>query len=321
MNRYLRILLFAALFVAFFCAVTPRAEAQGSDPVKLRIEVTDSGFNPNTVEVPQGSMVELTFVWNQPGNPNDEHIMVVEGYKLESDKINQGHRETTLKFVADKPGDFVFRCDLDCDKHDLLQAGHLKVSASGGKGGSASLTATKISVSPSSWVTAGDPIILMATLKDDQGKPVSKAEVSFSIQAQFGPTTGQMDIGSAKTDVNGVAFLPYKPTLHALLQTITAQFDGMGVYAQSKQSIQIRLIGTPPSAYTVDPTGLPDAPAYASLAPATVAPISTPLVAALSWSMSHWQETPIVLLVGGVWLAFAYVLFQAFGIAWVGKRG
>ncbi len=323
MNKtYLRMLCYIAGVVALLLLVAPRVVlAQGPAPVKLRVEVTDNGFNPDTIEVQQGQTVELTFVWSQQAYPNDEHIITLDGYKLESDKINSDHREATLKFIADKPGDFIFKCDLDCQVHDLLGAGHLKVTGGSGSGTSAALTPTKLTVSPSSWVTAGEPIILMAVLKDDKRAPVSKAEVRFTLQAEFAGSHGAMEIGTAKTDYNGVAFLAYRPTVQTMLQNITAQFDRMGLYAPSKQSFQIRLIGTPPSAYQVSPLGLPDTPVYASLSTRAPLPIAAPATAALSWSVGHWQEAPLVLLVGGVWAIFAYVLFQVLGIAWTGRRG
>ncbi len=312
-----RIILATIALLALLLVASSTAHAQGPAPVKLRVEITDAGFQPDTLEVQQGQAVELTFVWNQKASPNDEHILTLDGYKLESDKIDSDHRETTLKFIADKPGSFVFKCDLDCQAHDFLQAGHLKVTAGSSSSGSASLSPTKLSISPSSWVTAGDPIILMAVLKDDKGKPISKAQVQFSVDAQFASGHGPMQIGTAQTDRNGVAFLPYRPTLRTMLQKITAQFDGVGMYAGTSQSIEIRLIGTPASAYEVQPVGLPDMPAYASIR----TPAPNPVMNVLSWTLGHWQEAPLVLLIAGVWLAFAFVLFQAFGIAWVRERG
>ncbi len=314
MNR--RAIIASLLMMLAALALAPAAHAQGPAPLKLRVEVTDGGFKPDTIEAQQGQMVELTFVWAQTAHPNDEHIMVVDGYHLESDKIDSTHRETTVKFIADKAGTFAFRCDLDCEAHDFLQAGHLKVTA-GGSGGTAALTPTTLSVSPSSWVTPGDPIVLMVVLRDNQGAPVSKAPVEFSLDAEFGGVKGAMNIGEAKTDSNGVAFLAYQPTVREVQQNITAQFDGMGTYGESKQSVQLRLIATPPSAYQAPPTGLPGTPAYASLTPGSTSLSATSVVA---WGLTHWQEVPLVLLVGGVWLAFAYVVWQALGVAWVRPR-
>ena len=99
--------------------------AQGGEPVKVRVETTDSGFrcasgnSPNCVgdqngdfiiAVDQGQLVELTFAWAHVGYILEEHVIVLEGYKLESDKINSQNREFTLKFVADKAGTFKIYC-------------------------------------------------------------------------------------------------------------------------------------------------------------------------------------------------------------------
>ncbi len=305
----------AAILLAVGLSAPQVARAQGPAPLKLRVEVTDSGFKPDTVEAQQGQMVELTFVWAQQAYPNDEHIMVLDGYRMESDKIDSNHRETTLKFIADQAGTFSFHCDLDCEAHAYLQAGHLKVTAGGGA--TAARTPTTLSVSPSSWVSPGDLIVFMAVLRDGQGAPVAKAPVQFFLDAELGGTKGEMSIGQAKTDNNGVAFLAYQPTVRTVEQTITAQFDGMSTYAASKQSLQVRLIATPPSAYAVPPTGLPGTPVYVSLS----AQPRLSVASALAWGLGHWQEVPLVLLVGGVWFAFGYVVLQALGITWVRKDG
>lgn len=272
-----------------------RGEAQ--TPVKIRVEVTDNGFNNTpgdyTIEVEQGRLVELTFVWAHQAYPREEHIMVLEGYKLESDKIDGGHRETTLRFIADKAGTFGFQCDIECDLHDFLQRGHLKVKG-GGSGGAATATPTSLTIDPSAWRVTGEIVTLMAALKDDKGAPVPKAEVRFSTDAQFGPTKGQMDLGTAKTDANGVAFLDYQPTRAAQQQTITARFEGMGVYGESEQAIQIEVAGVPPPAYTMDPIGLED--------------------------VRRWAPPALVAVVLGIWAIFGFVLFQAVSISRVRER-
>jgi hypothetical protein len=56
--------------------------------------------------------------------PHEEHIMVLEGYKLESEKITAEHREATFRFLADKAGPRP--SDLDCEAHDF-SSGCLRV--------------------------------------------------------------------------------------------------------------------------------------------------------------------------------------------------
>ncbi|MBI2830360.1 MAG: c-type cytochrome [Chloroflexi bacterium] len=58
--------------------------------------------------------------------------------------------------------------------------------------------------------TAGEEITLTATLKDEQGKPVSDVAVKFLQKADFF-VKGDMEIGSATTNGQGVATLKYSP--------------------------------------------------------------------------------------------------------------
>lgn len=281
------------LVLATLHLTTVRALAD--EAVKIRVEVTDEGFKPEEVEVEEGKLVELTFVWAHQGHVGDEHIMVLEGYKLESEKITSENRETTLKFVANKPGTFGFRCDLECEVHDITQNGRLKVGRGGtGASAAAALTPTKLTLSPSSWVSAGDSINLMAVVVDEKGAPVSKAEVHFALDAEFAGTKGQMAIGTAKTDVNGVAYLNYRPTLANRQQKITARFAGMGVYDKSEQAIEISQVGVPAPAYTTAPRGLDEI-----------------------WNVAPRAFAAVIL---GIWASFGFALYQALSISFSSPR-
>ncbi|MBI4199883.1 MAG: hypothetical protein HY535_05380 [Chloroflexi bacterium] len=326
---------------ALLMGAVPVAVAHAADPpahveaVKIRVDLTDGGFNGEpgdfVLEVEQGHVVEMTFVWAHVGYVEEEHIMLLEGYKLETEKLNFQNREGTIKFIADKPGTFVFKCDLDCDVHDYLQRGYLKVKRAGSappptqegqgtgsptgaapSGATASgsgtapssgqavpvagptLLPTKLSVSPSSWVTGGEPITLMAVLTDAKGKPVPKAEVRFSLDTDFAGTKGQVALGVAKTDGNGVAFLDYQPTLGARRHAIAASFEGQGLYDESQQVIQVEEVGVPPSAYTMPPIGLA--------------------------GFRHWAPRALVLTIVVVWATFGFILYQALGVRWARAR-
>ncbi|MBI3914789.1 MAG: hypothetical protein HY327_11480 [Chloroflexi bacterium] len=252
-------------------AGSPRmALAQSPEAVKIRVEITDNGFQcvtkpPNCrgeqeglfiIEMEQGQLVELTLVWAHKSKPLEEHILALEGYKLESDALTPSNREATLKFVADKPGTFEFKCDLKCDLHERLQKGQLIVKRGGVASVATALTPTILALAPSTTILAGgESVNLKVTLKDGKGAPVSKAEIRFYSNAEFIGRKGKMEIGVAKTDANGAASLDYATTLEAERQKITAQFEGMGIYAESQQTIEIQLAGVPPAAYVVGPIG------------------------------------------------------------------
>ncbi|MBI4674089.1 MAG: hypothetical protein HY741_20790 [Chloroflexi bacterium] len=128
----------------------------------------------------------------------------------------------------------------------------------------------------------------MTVLKDVNGAPVDKAQVQFFIDAEFAGVKSKMNIGMARTDANGVAFLDFKPTLATREQKITAVFEGMGVYAESTQTIAVTQVGTPPPAYIVEPAGLDE--------------------------IRHYAPATLVLVVGTAWAIYGFVLFQIFGV-------
>jgi len=295
MNKWLaHAMRFTAVVMAATVALTPWLAAADHSRNHIQVLITDSGFNGKAdelaIEVELGQMVELSFLWAHTGYMKEEHLIVLDGYKLETDKLTSSKREATLKFIADKPGTFNFRCDLECDLHDYLQRGYIKVkTGASGSGSAAARTATALTLSPSTPIAAGGELVtLMATLKDPQGAPVPKAEVRFFVDATFGSTKAKMNIGVARTDANGIAFLDYRPTNADAEVGITARFDGMGIYAESEQKIQLQKVGVPPPAYGSEPAGLE-----------------------LIRSAAPFMLFGILL---SVWAIFAFVIFQVVGI-------
>jgi hypothetical protein len=283
------------LLVALFAMWPSRLYGQEAAPVTIRINVTDSGFAYNgqsgdiTIEVEEGALVELTFVWAHEAYVLDEHIITLEGYGLESDKIDFHNRETTIRFIANRPGTFTFTCTVQCDSHDYLQNGHLHAARSGLESQSAAFTPTILEMSPSSWVATGRLIVLTTTLRDTDGAPVPRAEVRFNLEAEFAGVEGPMEIGRARTDADGVAFFNYQPTLNLRQHRITAHFDGMGIYDESQHGVQIDGIGEPPSAHRPVPLGLE--------------------------AIRPWAPAALLAVVIVIWMTFAYVLYQVYAIA------
>lgn len=60
----------------------PKSALADDQPVQITVTVTDNGFDPATITVPQGAAVELTFVWAETQPPGDEHIIQLSGYNL-----------------------------------------------------------------------------------------------------------------------------------------------------------------------------------------------------------------------------------------------
>jgi len=258
---FLSIAMGLAITSAGWLVSAPPAHADGNEVEKIRVEITDNGFNNDpdfTIEVAQGAVVEITFVWAQTMDLDDEHVIVLKGYGVETDKITYFNKESTLKFIADKPGSFELTCDVDCEIHDVLRRGHLKVGAGGsagsGGGSASALTKTALSLTPSAWSVTSGPVILTASLKDAEGAGVPKAEVRFFVEADFAGTKGLREVGIADTDSTGMAQVVFQPTTEGT-QRVLARFEGVGLYAESEQSVEVEAVGDLPT-YSIAPASL-----------------------------------------------------------------
>lgn len=264
-------------------------------PVKVTIKVGDKGFDPESVDVPMGSAVEITFVWDTTNHPDDQHIIVIPGLKLESEKIDKNNKQTVVKFVATKSGDFLFKCDFECDTHDLDQHGHINVTAGGGAGGSgggggAALLASKIVVDPANGVVVnGNSVAISANLQDKDGKPISRAEVTFLAEHMFLGRHGQVPIAVGKTDANGNAYAVYHPT-NTDGGKLIARYDGGGQY--DKSELVFNLAGSGQFQPKAAPNSDDDLHGMKTAAPVV-----------------------FVLVIVSLWASFAFMLYQAWAIS------
>ena len=285
-------------------------------PVKLTIKVTDTGFDPSSIDVPAGAQVELTFVWDNANHPDDEHIIVIPGYKLESEKIDRTNKQTVLSFIANKTGSFLFKCDFECDTHDILQHGNINVvaagaasggAASGGTGagstggsaapsGGASLQVSQFVIDPVAGIVVnGNSVSIAAKLQSKDGKPISKADVAFYAERTFLGRKGEVPIATGKTDSAGNVYAIYHPT-NSDGGTITARFEGAGLYDGTEQ--KVNLAGSPQ--FQPGAQSSPDDNLHGIK---RVAPFA------------------LIGIIAFVWLVFAFLLFQAWGISRVHSEG
>jgi hypothetical protein len=249
--------------------------------------VTFNGPWEPTISVDLGALLELTFVWAHEGYLDEEHIMVLEGYGLEWAKLDRTNREATLQLIADQPGEFTLKCDTECETHDYMQHAALRVGASGGQ--AATKVPTTLTLTPSAWVTAGEPVSLMAALKGEDSKPVAKAVIDFFVDAELAGVEGEMKVGTAETDDNGVAFLDFTPTLPSESETVRARFEGLGIYDGSDQEVVLQTVGQMTPAYRVPDVGL----------------------AGLRAAMPRALGATIL----AIWLVLGYVALQIIGIS------
>jgi plastocyanin len=264
-------------------------------PVKVTVRVTDGGFDPSVIEVAQGKSVELTFVFAHVAYPQEEHIIVIPGYKIETAKIDAAHRETTVTFIAAQTGTFSFQCDLECDTHDSLQNGQIKVTPSAG-GAAVVLLPSKLVVDPVSGVLIeGGSVSIAATLQGEDGKPIPRAEVRFYARQEFLGQAGLVEIGVVKTLPNGYASVLYHPTTRDP-RTIVAKFSGVGTYAATEK--EISLIGSD-----------------------QFVPRGVPATDDSLHGLKGAAHVALVVVIACVWLAFAFLGLQALGIERAGRGG
>jgi plastocyanin len=264
------------------------------EPVQITIKTTDAGFEPNTVEVEQGSLVELKFVWEHSAYPEEQHIIVLKDYKVESNQIDFENRETTITFIATETGTFTFKCDLECDLHDYLQNGELIVVPSGSGGGAASFTPTQLTIGPAGVSVRGDTVSVIASLMDDEGNPVPKAELKFYLEETFVATTSLVEIAVAETDDTGFARITYKPT-HEGVGQLTAVFSGAGVYDAAETLVEVPSRAVFARAPVQEKEGLE--------------------------GLRSWAPGGFLLLMLGIWAMFAFSLFKAWSVSRIRAEG
>jgi len=117
-------MLLAAMLIAAGCgggkndkaesSASPAAAGGGSQAIT--IDATNFKFEPGEIKVKKGDEVSITLK-NSQGN----HALKIEGYNKEV----KGN--ATVKFVADKTGEFKFDCSVFCGKGHADMVGKLIV--------------------------------------------------------------------------------------------------------------------------------------------------------------------------------------------------
>jgi len=264
MRRLLLLLLIAALTLpATLGAGARRTGAQATEPMKVRIPITDNGFNDQptdfTVTVPQGQLIELTFVWEQQIHVNDEHIMILEGYNLEWPQIDVNNREASLRFVAEKAGSFRLKCDLECEIHDLLKDGKLLVTepGTGAAGGPDTRPETQLALTAPVGASLGNKVAFSIAAGDTTGAPIAGAKLQLvEVTGFYGLDPQEVDVARAVTAADGTATLEYIARRTGT-RTLKAIFPGDSQHAPASLDVQLD-VGDGPSLYVVHPpTGIP----------------------------------------------------------------
>jgi hypothetical protein len=276
-------------------------------PVRIVLEITDGGYRCAegcetvdfsagdwypVIDVPLGAEVELVFIWAHEVLPFEEHVMVLDGYGLETEQLDPENRVATLHFIADQPGSHRLKCDLHCDRHDYMQRAELRVQRAGnGAVGALAHTPTTLALSaPASVISGFEPVDLHTALTDGGGAPIARAELSFYVDAEFAGVRDLVYIGSALTNEQGVATYRFQALTGDPEQRVVARFAGMGVYDRTEQELNLRVTGTPPARYQPQASRLEE----------------------IGGSLGARALGAAVL---AVWAAFAYALLQVLRIA------
>ncbi len=123
----LRQFLFITALIVLASLALKLALAQGENQPQTRyieIRARQWAFNPSVIEVNQGDTVVITLY-----TEDVSHGIYIEGYELRADLIlGEGQPSSvTLRFVADKPGVFTFRCSVPCGYFHPFMTGKLIV--------------------------------------------------------------------------------------------------------------------------------------------------------------------------------------------------
>ena len=115
--KFLIVILFAALLVAFTPLPIPKNEPKHQD---IFIDSRSFAFSPAEIKVNQGDLVTI-----QLTSSDVVHGLYLDGYDLEM-SVDPG-QTNELTFTADRAGSFRFRCSVTCGDLHPFMIGKLQV--------------------------------------------------------------------------------------------------------------------------------------------------------------------------------------------------
>ena len=206
---------------------TTSSTQQGNN--KFRVEVSKKGFNNTSeelrLEVVEGQEVEITFVYADDASRDNQHIMYIGGYKIQTDILGKDNPEVTVKFTANKTGEFPITCIMECAGHQNLQNGKLVVSPAAGS--QPVMTTVTLTMDTPDQAETGQPLTLVALIKDDLDKPVADAQVKFFLESDFF-VKSMMEIGETVTNEQGLAKIDYIPNQAGVIRVVARYEAGSG---------------------------------------------------------------------------------------------
>jgi len=245
---FISILVFLLIIPGVVFADDSNSETQqGQSPI--RIEVNENGFNNISgeflIEAELGQEIEIVFIYGHDTSKDNPHLIYISEYNIMSDTLNQDNPEITVKFIANKIGEFSFICILDCVGHYNLQGGKLVVFPGAGK--EIMTTATLVLDTPDQAET-GQPLTLTAQMKDEFNEPVTGFLIKFFVESDFF-INGLMEIGEEVTDEQGFATIDYIPDQAGVLRIVARNVLGNGFGSVEGAEREIDVTGNIKSFY------------------------------------------------------------------------
>ena len=102
-------------------ALALAAAANASEDKFFEVHAKKFSFTPNVITVNRGDTVRIRLL-----SEDVVHGMYIDGYDIHTSAYpgNDG----SIRFVADKPGRFIFRCSVTCGEFHPYMIGHLRVT-------------------------------------------------------------------------------------------------------------------------------------------------------------------------------------------------
>jgi cytochrome c553 len=154
--------------------------------------------------------------------------------------------------------------------------------------------------------TADGRPVLSVNLKEDHGNPVSGVAIAFTRNTMF----GVVELGTAKTDAAGNATF-IADNLPEQSREVIATFKGEKDRDSSEAKIAVELPATAAAAHDVDPS---------NVRLDIDEPLLPPEGGLITPNPPLLPVTLFLVVVGGVWTVYGYVVYQIYGILQGGRH-
>ena len=175
---------------------------------------------------------------------------------------------------------------------------------------------------------AGQPITISTLLQDPDGKPISDAPVSFSLNITFLIGKGLAEIGQVVTDENGTATITYTPHLAGYIPVVARYQTGSGKFITAVSTVKLE--SEPAQSYRnfvpdtqvgVPYTGFPPELVLFSKSvwQSRVSNTAPPDVLRIPGGLPFYFFVSYLGVVILVWATYIRIMYQAFRISTAGK--